>query len=278
VILPPTCGVEHDQYDLIFHVFAVRNTARYNGPLVPKPEGTLHDWEIFTELGKRLAARLGTKTGAPMRPDQVIDMGLQTGPYGAARKHPQALSIKKLLASPHGVDLGPLESSMPERLHHQDKRIRSAPPELVADLARAERELMGSKPNGGLTLIGRRHVRSNNSWMHNYERLVKGKPRHQLLMNPDDAAERKLADGQRVKVRSRVGEIEVELAASDEMMRGVVSLPHGWGHTRKGVQLQVATAHAGASINDLTDHERLDVLSGNAAFSGVPVTVEAARG
>jgi len=129
---------------------------------------------------------------------------------------------------------------------------------------------------GELLLIGRRHVRSNNSWMHNYHRLVKGKPRHQLLMHPDDLQQRGLADGQRVRVRSRVGMIEVEVAASDEMMAGVVSLPHGWGHARPGVQMGIATAQPGASANDLTDERYLDKLSGNAALNGVPVHVEAA--
>ncbi|MDN5517276.1 MAG: molybdopterin oxidoreductase family protein, partial [Pseudomonas sp.] len=115
-----------------------------------------------------------------------------------------------------------------------------------------------------------------NSWMHNYHRLVKGKPRHQLLMNPADLASRGLADGQRVSVRSRVGSIEVEVAASDEVMAGVVSLPHGWGHARPGVQMDIARAQPGASANDLTDERRLDALSGNAVLNGVPVEVVAA--
>lgn len=127
-----------------------------------------------------------------------------------------------------------------------------------------------------LVMIGRRHVRSNNSWMHNYHRLVKGKPRHQLLMNPDDLARRGLMDGQRVRVSSRVGAIEVEVLASSEMMPGVVSLPHGWGHGRPGVQMSIAMAQPGSSANDLTDERQLDELSGNAALNGVPVKVEAA--
>ena len=275
VILPPTCGVEHDHYDLAFHNLGVRNTARFNEPLMPKPEGALHDWEIYTELGKRLAGKLGTKPLPEMRPDQMMDMGLQTGAYGAGRKHPLALSLKKLKEHPHGIDLGPLEPSMPQRLHHTDKRVHAAIPELLADLGRAARELLGVRANGELQLIGRRHVRSNNSWMHNYERLVKGKPRHQLLMNPSDLAARGLADGARVRVRSRVGEVEVEVQATDEMMPGVVSLPHGWGHARAGVQMPVAVAHAGVSMNDVTDDRDTDVLSGNAALNGTVVQVEA---
>ena len=145
---------------------------------------------------------------------------------------------------------------------------------LVADLARFAAEPQPAA--GELLLIGRRHVRSNNSWMHNYQRLVKGKPRHQLLMHPDDMAGRGLSDGQRVRVQSRVGAIEVEALASAEMMPGVVSLPHGWGHARPGVQMAIARAQPGASANDLTDERQLDAVSGNAALNGVPVRVEAA--
>ncbi|MGH8457009.1 MAG: molybdopterin oxidoreductase family protein [Stenotrophobium sp.] len=273
VILPPTCALEHDHYDLIFNVFAVRNTTRYNAPLFEKPEGTLHDWEIFSELGKRLSAKLGVKPGPAPRPDQIIDMSLQTGPYSAAKKHPQALSLKKLKEHPHGIDLGPLQPSLPARLQTADKRIHCAPPELLGDLPRAERDLLVAR-SSELTLIGRRHLRSNNSWMHNSERLVKGKDRCLLLMHPQDASARGFKDGERVRVQSRVGAVEVQLHATEEMMPGVVSLPHGWGHARGGVALQVAAEHAGISINDLTDDHRLDVLSGNAALSGVTVSVE----
>lgn len=112
--------------------------------------------------------------------------------------------------------------------------------------------------------------------MHNYHRLVKGKPRHQLLMHPQDLSSRGLVDGQKVRVRSRVGSIEIEVAASDEVMAGVVSLPHGWGHARPGVQLSIAREQGGASANDLTDERHLDALSGNTALNGVPVEVEAA--
>jgi anaerobic selenocysteine-containing dehydrogenase len=127
-----------------------------------------------------------------------------------------------------------------------------------------------------LVLIGRRHVRSNNSWMHNYHRLVKGKPRHQLLMHPDDMASRGLIDGQQARVSSRVGAIEVQVMSSAEMMRGVVSLPHGWGHGRPGVKMDIAAAQPGQSANDLTDERALDAVSGNAVLNGVPVTVAAA--
>lgn len=276
VILPPTSALEHDHYDLIFHVFAVRNTARYNEPLFAKPEGALHDWEIFEQLGARIAKLLEVKWQPSPRPDQIADLGLRAGPYGDMRKHPQALSLAKLKQNPSGVDLGPLLPSLPQRLFHSDKRIRCTPPEMLEELARFGEELDRARADDALCLIGRRHLRSNNSWMHNSARLVKGPVRHQLLMNPQDLASRGLADGATVRVRSRSGEVVVEVEATEEMMQGVVSLPHGWGHHRKGTRLGVAEAHAGASNNDLTDETWLDQVSGNAALNGVPVTVEAA--
>ena len=155
------------------------------------------------------------------------------------------------------------------------KRIQLAPEVLVRDLARVESELL-SRPaarNGELLLIGRRDLRSNNSWMHNSQRLVKGPERCTLLMHPDDARARGLAPGQTVQVRSRVGSVPVRLELTDAVMPGVVSLPHGWGHGRPGVQLRVANAHAGVSMNDLTDDQAVDALLGTAAFSGTPVHV-----
>ncbi len=277
VILPPTAALEHDHYDLIFHVFAVHNTARYNAPVFPKPADARDDWEIFETLGARLAAKLGAKREPYPKPEQIIDMGLSSGPYSARRGHPLALSLDALKKHPHGVDLGPLQPSLPNRLRHKDKRIHCAPPQLLAELETYAAELRApALASSGLRLIGRRHVRSNNSWMHNYTRLVKGPARHCLLMNPHDLAARGLKNGARVSLRSRAGAVVVEVEASDEMMPGVVSLPHGWGHERAGTRLQIARAHAGASVNDVTDDTWLDALSGNAALNGVPVTVEAA--
>ena len=276
LILPPTSALEHDHYDLIFHVFAVRNTARYSEPLFAKPEGALHDWEIFEQLGARIAKRLEVKWQPSPRPDQIVDLGLRAGPYGDMRKHPQGLSLAKLKANPSGIDLGPLLPSLPQRLFHSDKRIRCAPPEVLEELQRFGDEMGAARDAKALCLIGRRHVRSNNSWMHNSERLVKGPSRHQLLMHPQDLGARGLKDGATVRIRSRTGEVVVEVASSDEVMPGVVSLPHGWGHHRQGTRMGVAEAHAGASNNDLTDETWLDRVSGNAALNGVPVTVEAA--
>nr|WP_298143903.1 molybdopterin oxidoreductase family protein [uncultured Pseudomonas sp.] len=272
LILPPTGPLEHDHYDLTFNSFAVRNVARFNQPVLEKPAGALHDWEIFVGLAKALAGKLGVELKPTTEPAQIIDMGLRMGRYGDKSEH--KLSLATLLEHPHGIDLGPLKPNLAARLRTPDQHVQAAPALLLSDLPRfAAQPLPGADE---LLLIGRRHVRSNNSWMHNYHRLVKGKPRHQLLMNPADLQQRGLADGQLVCVRSRVGAIEVEVAASDEMMPGVVSLPHGWGHARPGVQMTIASAQPGASANDLTDERQLDALSGNAALNGVPVEVCAA--
>ncbi|WP_343349378.1 molybdopterin oxidoreductase family protein [Pseudomonas sediminis] len=272
LILPPTAPLEHDHYDTTFNVFAVRNVTRFNEAILAKPDGALHDWEIFVGLAKAFAARNGLELKPTMAPEQMIDMGLRFGPYGDRSEH--KLSLAALREHPHGVDLGPLQPNLAARLKTPSKAVQAAPELLLADLARFAEQPQPAADE--LLLIGRRHVRSNNSWMHNYHRLVKGKPRHQLLMNPQDLASRGLADGQRVRVRSRVGSIEVEVAASDEVMAGVVSLPHGWGHARPGVQMDIARAQPGASANDLTDERQLDALSGNAVLNGVPVEVVAA--
>lgn len=281
LILPPTAPLERDHYDLVFHVLAIRNTAKYSRALFPRPRSARHDWEILNELTARLAggswwaqlkARARATGLARLKPRGMLARGLRAGPYA------DRLTINSLERAPHGVDLGALAACLPARLRTENKRVQLAPPPLVADIARLERALephdAAAVPrNGHLELIGRRELRSNNSWMHNSERLVRGKRRCTLLMHPDDATARGLADGARVCVASRTGMVEVELETTDAMMPGVVSLPHGWGHDRPGVRLSVARAHGGASINDLTDDARIDVLTGNAGFSGVAVEV-----
>ncbi|QNH75981.1 molybdopterin oxidoreductase family protein [Pseudomonas protegens] len=272
LILPSTSALENDHYDTTFNLFAVRNVSRFNRAILPKPEGALHDWEIFVGLAKAFAAQTASPLKPTLAPAQMIDMGLRAGPYGDAS--PLKLSLATLDQHPHGIDLGALQPNLAARLKTENRRIQAAPAPIMADLQRFA--ALSAPAPGELLLIGRRHVRSNNSWMHNYHRLVKGKPRHQLLMNPDDLARRGLSDGQRVRVSSRVGAVEVEVLASSEMMPGVVSLPHGWGHRRPGVQMSIAMEQPGCSANDLTDERQLDALSGNAALNGVPVTVEAA--
>jgi anaerobic selenocysteine-containing dehydrogenase len=190
------------------------------------------------------------------------------------RLGPHRLSVRKLEQHPHGIDLGPLEPRLPGVLATRDHRVQLAPPRLVADVPRLRASLDVVHDPDALVLVGRRHLRSNNSWMHNSQRLVKGRPACTLLMHPRDAAARGLTDGAHVRLRSRVGTVRVVLEVSDEMAPGVVSLPHGWGHGRDGVELRVARGHDQASINDVTDEARVDTLSGNAAFSGTPVLVE----
>ncbi|QXI27496.1 molybdopterin oxidoreductase family protein [Pseudomonas vanderleydeniana] len=272
LILPSTSALENDHYDTTFNMFAVRNVTRFNRAILSKPEGALHDWEIFVGLAKAFATHTGKELKPTMPPAQMIDLGLRLGRYGDTSEH--KLSVQRLGEHPHGVDLGALGPNLGQRLKTPGQRIQAAPPEILADLERFAAQPLPQADE--LLMIGRRHVRSNNSWMHNYHRLVKGKPRHQLLMHPDDLASRGLGDGQRVRVSSRVGAIEVEVVASLEMMPGVVSLPHGWGHARPGVQMVIASGQPGSSANDLTDERQVDRVSGNAALNGVPVRVVAA--
>lgn len=304
-ILPPVGPLERPHYDVALSGFAVRNVAKYAPALFEPPPDSRQDHEILGEL----ALRLGTAPGLDrvkasarsmvarrLGPDGMLDWMLKTGRYGhenrgslamlarlpgfasmrraleAPDRRPAGLSAARLAASPNGVDLGPLEPCLARRIATRDRRIHMSPPAFVADLARAAQSL--SAPTAELVLIGRRHVRSNNSWLHNSHRLVKGKPRCTLMIHPQDADRRGIADGSRVRLRSRVGEVEVLAEVTDAVMPGVVSLPHGWGHDRAGVQLSVAKAHAGASINDVIDDRAVDPLSGTAVLNGTPVEVE----
>jgi anaerobic selenocysteine-containing dehydrogenase len=282
LILPPTAALEHDHYDLVFHTLAVRNTAKYSPALFEPAPGTRHDWQIFLELSRRLdqakrrgglRKRMTEAALGRLGPRGLLRFLLRAGPYGAGwRPFGGRVSLRRLDRSPHGIDLGPLEPALPERLYTRDRRIPLAPVRLLRDLDRLQSRL-AEPANGGLLLIGRRDLRSNNSWMHNSERLVKGRDRCTLLMHPDDASRRGLQGGQRVNVRSRVGCVEATLEATADVMPGVVCLPHGWGHHREGIRLTVASAHAGASYNDLADEQAVDALCGTAAFSGTPVEV-----
>ncbi|MDF0731182.1 molybdopterin-dependent oxidoreductase [Pseudomonas entomophila] len=272
LILPSTSALENDHYDSTFNLLAVRNVTRFNRAILAKPEGALHDWEIFVGLARAFAARAGVELKPTMAPAQMIDLALRKGPRGEAS--PWGLSLQALDEHPHGLDLGPLQANLAARLRTASQAVEAAPQALLDDLQRLAQAL--PPPSDQLLLIGRRHVRSNNSWMHNFHRLVKGKPRHQLLMHPQDLLSRQLEDGQWVRIRSRTGSLEVQVQASEEVMPGVVSLPHGYGHGRQGVRMQIAHAQPGVSANDLTDERFRDGVSGNAALNGVPVQVEAA--
>nr|WP_314877394.1 molybdopterin oxidoreductase family protein [uncultured Pseudomonas sp.] len=271
LILPSTTALENDHYDTTFNLLAVRNITRFNRAVLAKPAGALHDWEIFVGLAKAFARRAQMELKPTMPPAQMIDLALRHGRYGQAS--PLALSLETLDQHPHGLDLGPLRANLAARLGTPSKAVEAAPAQLLEDLQRLARQAPAAPDE--LLLIGRRHVRSNNSWMHNFHRLVKGKPRHQLLMHPDDMQLRQLSDGQRVSIESRTGVVEVEVQASREIMPGVVSLPHGFGHRRPGAQLQIAGEQPGVSANDLTDELQRDAVSGNAALNGVPVRVAA---
>lgn len=275
IILPPTTPLEHDHYDMIFHAFAIRNTARFNDAVLEKPAGAMHDWEIYNALGVALAEKLDKQARQGPAPHMMMDFALQSGPYGKAAGHDAALSLQRLKDNPSGIDLGPLQACLPDRLKTDDKTVVLDQNFYLNDIARAV-TLLNQAQSDGLHLIGRRHLRSNNSWMHNSHRLTKGKTRHELHMNPQDMAARGFVDGQQVSIQSRVGAVTTEVVASDDMMPGVVSLPHGWGHRRPGVQARVAQQLKGESCNDLTDPKLHDPLSGNAAVNGVPVEVTAA--
>ncbi|HEX3084215.1 MAG TPA: molybdopterin oxidoreductase family protein [Pyrinomonadaceae bacterium] len=292
IILPPTGPLERGHYDLAFHLLGVRNVAKFSPPLFQTNGETRHEWEIFLALQTRmedkgLLGRLKHKTTARfLGPERMLDLGLRFGPYGdKLNPFSQGLNLRKLKAAVHGIDFGPMRPCLIGRLRTSDKRIHLAPEIFVKDIERLQERFgtHGSRvqsgpeacvPSGHLVLIGRRQLRSNNSWLHNSERMVNGKPRCTMLMHPDDAAHRELKSGQTVSVRSRAGSIEIPVEISDEIMPGTVSIPHGWGHNREGIQLSVAEQHAGQSLNDLTDNLAIDALCGTAAFSGIPVTVE----
>ena len=288
IILPPTSPLERGHYDIAFNVLAVRNTAKFSPPLFERSRESRHDWEILLELETRMkhdgiVGGVKRKFGKRFfTPERILDLGLRFGPYGA-RLNPfsKGLTLRKVRKAVHGIDLGPLTSCLPGRLQTADKRIDLAPEVFVKDIERVKTRFLREPAfdsNGHLLLIGRRQLRSNNSWMHNSERLVKGnpaKPACTVLMHPTDAANRDLLNGQKVVVRSNVGSIVLPVEISEEIMRGVVSIPHGWGHDRDGNQQAVAQQHAGVSINDLTDQNAIDALCGTAAFNGTAVTVAA---
>jgi anaerobic selenocysteine-containing dehydrogenase len=277
VILPPTGPLERDHYDLIFHTLAVRNTARWSPALFPRGEDQRHDWEIARDLVTALARKRGKRL--PVRQWLRLRVTPRVAVDALLRSSRRGLSVRRLARTPGGVDLGPLEARLPERLHTEDKRIALTPPVLVAGLTALRTripELRQSAASDDLLLIGRRHQRDNNSWMHNTQRLTRGRPRHQLLMHPDDLASRGLDDGSLVTVTSEVSSLRVEVRATDEVMPGVVSLPHGYGHGRAGVRLRHAVEVPGVAMNDLTDPARVEGVSGNAVLNGIPVLVTAA--
>ena len=286
LILPPTHLFERSHYDVVFHSLAVRNTAKFSPAVFPPPPGAKSDWEILYELGMRLGgirfgnkvvdrlAKLAWRAGLKLSADQVLDVALRIGPYGG-RLWPgsKGLSLKRLAESPHGIDLGPLEPARGSKVRTPDGKVDLAPTLFCGDIERVARWLEKRNPRQ-LVLIGRRHVRTNNSWMHNCRSLIKGPDRSSLLVNPVDAKRLGLSDGQQVTLKSRVGAVTAHVEPSDDVMPGVVSLPHGYGHAAVADTLHTAGAVRGPNINALTDDLLLDPLTGTANLNGVAVTIE----
>ncbi|MFZ5445084.1 MAG: molybdopterin dinucleotide binding domain-containing protein [Myxococcota bacterium] len=279
LILPPPSPLERPHYDLAFHLLAVRDTTRFAPALFEAGPDARHDWQILLGLAERLEAlrggglrsRVKWRALQALGVERMLDVALRLGPYGGLR----GLTLAKVRRAEHGLDLGPLKPCLPGVLQSKGKRVTLVPEPVLADLARLEAS-EHSRPTG-LLLINRRHLRDNNSWLHNVPKLISGAARCTVMIHPDDAATRGLAAGQRARVRSRTGELVLPVEVTDAVMKGVVSIPHGYGHGREGVRLQVAQARAGESVNDLTDELAVDALSGNAAFSGVEVEVTRAE-
>ena len=297
VILPPVTALERDHYDIVFHNFAVRNFATYSEAVVEIDEDQLTDWQIYLSLAERLDALNGKNTAHyaalwDKQPKGVVDDLLKAGLYGGkprsadeeafaysnstADESPvRGLSLETLKAHPHGIDLGPLQPSLPEALFHEDKKIHLDFDYFMSDLDRVNKHFFDvENRERSMVLIGRRHLKTNNSWLHNSPRMVKGNNRCTLQLHPDDGKAHGIDDGDKVSVKSRVGQLTVEAEITDAIMPGVVSIPHGWGHNKKGIKLSVASQTPGVNTNILTDDLQVDKLSGNAVLNGVPVMLE----
>ncbi|GIF12934.1 molybdopterin oxidoreductase family protein [Actinoplanes teichomyceticus] len=303
VILPPLDATRKGHYDFSFLSLAVRNFAAYSPPVLPPDPGGMDEVDILARLiliatgrgagadpavvhehllhealrravGDR-AAELRDRVSGAGPAERLLDVALRTGAYGDGfGAVPDGLSLDRLLAAPHGIDLGPLRPRIPEVLRTPSGRIELCAPALADEAGRLRAAL--DRPRPGLVLIGRRHLRSNNSWMHNEPALVKGRDRCTLQVHPDDADRLTLSDGLPAVVTARAGTVVAPVEVTDRVMPGVVSLPHGWGHDLPGVRLAVAAAHPGVNSNILTDELVIDPLSGNAVLNGIPVEVKPA--
>ncbi len=305
VILPGMSALEHGHYDVAFPQFSVRNHARYSPPVLPPAPGAMPEWQVLLKLtaialgrganadvqaldDERVTADVQRLAGAQAEavlaavspwqgPERLLDLALRSGPHGDGfGRRPEGLTLDKLAAMPAGVDLGPLQPRLPGVLRTPSGRIELAPPPLLADLQAAAADLPTPAPD--LVIIGRREVRSNNSWMHNLPTLAKGPERCTLLLHPLDAARHGVVDGQRVTITGPQGSVVAPVAIDAAMMPGVASLPHGWGHGLAGTQMAVAAERPGANLNQLLDDRLRDPLSGNAVLSGVPIQLSAACG
>ncbi len=313
LILPPPAPLQRSTYDLTLYQLAVRNVAKYSPAATQPAEGQPQEWEILATLAKGM---LGTghltlqqaddeslaqivreevgdggrwsglttnealeMLGATPGPERVLDLLLRTGPFGDGfGRAAGGLSLSVLIAAPHGLDLGALQKELPNVLRTPDARIELAPSLLMEDVGRLEALLDGQPETHGasLTLVGRRHLRSNNSWMHNITSLTKGKTRCTLLVHAVDAERAGLLTGDMAQLESEAGAVLVQVEISEEMMPGVVSLPHGFGHAVAGSRQRVASQQPGANVNRVSDPGFLDAVSGNAAFNGLEVRLSRA--
>jgi anaerobic selenocysteine-containing dehydrogenase len=310
VILPPTGPLERSHYDVLLMHVAVRNVAKWSPAALEPEPGALDGWTTALELSRRLmglgqvpqavfdglvlkqmvapalaasrfAGSLGLDellgaVGKEPGFERVVDALLRIGPYGdGCGRVPDGLTLARVKAAEHGLDLGPLAPQLPDALRTASGKVELAPARMRDDLPRLEAQLARSE-EAPLRLINRRDARSMNSWLHNVPALAKGRERCTLQIHPRDAAERGIADGARVRLRGRVGALEAPAEITDEVMPGVVSLPHGFGHRGDGVGLRVATQRPGANVNDVSDDLALDEASGAGAIFGQAVEVEAA--
>jgi len=266
IILPAATGLENSHFDVFFNSFSVRNTVKYSPPLFQKDTEQRSDWQIFKELYLRFTDRPDDGS----TPEHILDYELKNGPYGD-----QGLSLDTLKENPHGIDLGPLRPCLIERIKTADGKINLTPTLYLYDIPRLTALMSASTQNDEfpLELIGRRLVRSHNTWTQNSKRLIKGKNPCTLQIHTEDASVLNINDGQQVKIKSAVGEIQIMAETTDDILQGVVSMPQGWGHNQNKTGMSVASTQPGVSINDLTDSNRIDPLTGNAAFNGTPVAV-----
>jgi len=292
IILPAVGPFEKSHYDLFYHTYDTINWTAYNPPVFEPEAPGYTDFEIISEVLKRLVIKrtrnpfkkvFAMVVGAIVRrwvtPELILDLGLRFGPYGAGLNpfNKEGLSLKKLRQHPHGIFLGEHKRCLPERLFNEDKKIHLAPEVIIADIPRLKKRWLSDEADRSsefdMVIVGRLQRRTL-GWMHNSLRLVKGRDTCTLLIHPDDAEARGIPDGNTVAVSSAAGSIQLPAEISDTVMRGVVCMPPLWGHNRPGTRRSVANAHPGASMNDITNQKVMDELTGNAVVHGVPVKVE----
>lgn len=269
IILPATTGLEVSHFDVFFNSFAVRNTVKFSEPMFEKGPEQKHDWEILRDIALHMTGR----EDDGVTPEMMLDGGLKHGAYGE-----QGMSLAKLKDNPHGIDLGPLQPCLDKRIQTEDGLIQIAPPLYLDDLKRLDESGLlqaSDKEEYPFSMISRRLARSHNTWTQNSHRLVKGKNPCTVQMNSSDARKLGLDDGQAAVVASPTGKVQLPVEINDDMFEGVVSIPQGWGHNRPDTAMSVAEGQPGVSINDVTDSQRIDTLTGNAAFNGTRVAVSA---